>query len=73
MKKRYVFIDIAKAFGIILVVFNHCHIGDTVNFYYAIGRLGVPLLLFSSGYILFDRKISSIADIVNFYKKVTIY
>lgn len=69
MKKRYVFIDIAKALGIILVVFNHCHIGDTVNFYYAIGRLGVPLLLFSSGYILFDKKINGIHDIIDFYKK----
>ncbi len=68
MKKRYVFIDIARAFGIILVLFNHWHIGDTANFYYAIGRMGVPLLLFSSGYILFERRIENANDVLVFYK-----
>lgn len=78
-EKNYSYIDIIRAFSIIMVIALHCicdYYADTANtgraLWYATGyfselaRVGVPLFFMVSGFLLLDRDIT---DIKSFYKK----
>ncbi|MFL2020357.1 MAG: acyltransferase family protein [Weissella hellenica] len=62
IKKRYLWIDIARLFAILCVVFNHVNenlnqspITKTTVILQLIGRMGVPLFLMISGYLMLNR------------------
>ena len=85
-RKRILWLDYARCFAIICVVFIHSveriyveydahEIANLAasslwfrNIAFAIGRLGVPLFLAISGYLLLDRDYSSADKIFKFYK-----
>lgn len=85
-RKRILWLDYARSFAIICVVFIHSveriyveydahEIANLAasslwfrNIAFAIGRLGVPLFLAISGYLLLDRDYSSADKIFKFYK-----
>ena len=83
--KRVGWLDFARTFAIISVVFCHAiqsayvvnvkewdmlvtgeKIFRTIGFTF--GRLGVPIFLYLSGYLLLDREYESDRDVIRFYK-----
>lgn len=79
MRKRILGLDIIRALAIVFVVF--CHSSSHIYFlsqnsieksillvFFTIGRLGVPLFLMLSGYLLMQKTYNS-KDIKKFYKE----
>ena len=87
ISRRIVFLDIARACAILLVVLCHSieeiYIMEEVHNYtslsiqsklfmivsFTISRLGVPIFLFISGYLLINRDYENDDNVKNFYKK----
>lgn len=83
MKRRIGWLNTIRTAAILLVVLNHAvetffngapnsMVGVGKWFaviMFSLGRLGVPLFLFLSGYLLLDRTYESEKDVFNLYKK----
>lgn len=81
MKKRDFHIDLIKATAVILVLLCHSsdkifhlssidfHNASVFSFFFTIGRLGVPLFLFSTGALLLNRDYSNVETVISFYKR----
>lgn len=77
--ERIIWLDIARAFAILSVIL--CHTAEQLftspkdfdNLFriciHNIGRLGVPMFLFISGYLLLSKQINTDKDCFKFYKR----
>lgn len=68
-KERILWLDIARAIAIILVVCGHCDNFTTWSIQSFSGLFFMPLFIFISGYLFKDRAIDSLSDLTAFLKR----
>ena len=67
--KRVLWIDVARAIAIILVVCGHCDNFTTFSIQKFAGLFFMPLFIFISGYLFKDRALESFDDLKSFLKR----
>ncbi len=67
--ERILWLDIARAIAIILVVCGHCDNFTTWSIQSFSGLFFMPLFIFISGYLFKDRVIDSFSDLTAFLKR----
>lgn len=67
--KRVLWIDVARAIAIILVVCGHCDNFTTFSIQHFAGLFFMPLFIFISGYLFKDRALESFNDLKSFLKR----
>ena len=68
-KKSVLWIDVARAIAIILVVCGHCDNFTTFSIEKFAGLFFMPLFIFISGYLFKDRALESFDDLKSFLKR----